>query len=307
MEALRREVQQLKAERAGALPQVTALTERAATAEASAAAAEVMALLEFERAVEVTHPEKPPFVRTHSKLYRILCDGGGRASEQRWAHCFHGCPVPRGRCLDMLTLLAQLQQAPGPPAYRIFHILSKPLFDCLEHVADADLADMQQAAEYLQLPKPLVTRVAQHAEARALRLGNTSPAALPAALQRGALLSLVGACVAAVPRLHFDDTDYGLQLPWDIPVDRENYLPAVESSLAQQRELLASPYFFHGPLRRAVGGAAGLRRARQPSCPPDRPVVGWPPAVSQPACLEPYSGCCGCCKQRRCSEAPVGK
>jgi hypothetical protein len=208
MDALRHAVQQITTQQASLLAQVTILAGRAAMAEASAiaearsaAAREQLARLAEERAIEATHPAVPALVRAHSQLYRNLHDGGSEL-EEPWAHCLLECPVqPRERCLDMLALLAQLQQAPEPPAYRIFHILSKPLIDCLEHVSGADLADMQQAAEYLQLPKPLVTRVAQHTEARALRLANTSPAALSAALQRGALLPLVGACLKAVPQV----------------------------------------------------------------------------------------------------------
>jgi len=261
-EALGHAVRQLKAEQAAELAQATALSKCAAIAGAGAAAAtrataaearsaeaqEAPALRELERAIEASHPAVPALVLGHSELCRILSDCVGSGLEQAWAHCLHGCPVqPQERCLDIMSLLAQLQQAPDPPAYRVFHVLSKPLFDCLEHVSDADLADMQQAAEYVQLPKPLLARVAQHAEARALRLARTSPVALPAALKGGVLSPLVDACLAATPPL-FNDAQPGLTfLLEDEALQRVSmyHLP-VRTPATERRRMLGNPYFLHG-------------------------------------------------------------
>jgi len=263
VDALRHAVQQITSAQAGVIAQVAAVTEHAATAEVfaatavvcaaaaaarAAAAEEAASLQELERAVEASHPAVPALVRAHSQLYRNLSDGGGSESEQPWAHCLLECPVqPRERCLDMLALLSRLQQAPEPPVYRVFHVLSEPLFDCLEHAADADLADMQRAAEYLQLPKPLVARVAQHAEARSLRLANTSPAALPAALQLGALSPLVNACLAAAPQLVIDpERRITFRTEAAAYEGRWDYCGTFKSPAAQQQALLADPCFLQG-------------------------------------------------------------
>jgi hypothetical protein len=137
------------------------------------------------------------------------------------------------------------------------------------------LPDVQQAGEYLQLPKPLVTRVAQHAAARTLRCASTSPAALPAALQRGAFASLVDACLKAIQPLIIA-LGQGLKFPPEAEALRGvyEYIPCSETAALEQQALLAHPSFLQGLCGAALSGCskradgshhlAGVLRAGHP-------------------------------------------
>jgi hypothetical protein len=140
MTALQSAVQLLITEKAELSAKVAAAEARAIAAEAErAAAAEMNALHEQARVLEATHPAVSALVQTHSQLWHAMSDNGSSLQGQHWLRCLQGCPVqPQARCLELLSLLAQLQQAPRPPIYRIFHLLSRPLFDCLEGVTAFD-------------------------------------------------------------------------------------------------------------------------------------------------------------------------
>jgi len=280
MTALQSAVQLLITEKAELSAKVAAAEARAAAAEAGravaaaqaeraaaaavaaeadrAAAAEIIALHEQARELEVTHPAVSALVQTHSQLWHAMSENGSSVQGQHWLRCLLGCPVqPQARCLELLSLLSQLQQAPDPPTYRIFHLLSKPLFDYLEGFSASELTDMLQVAEYLQLSKALVTRLEQHAAARELRLAHASPAALLAALQEGPLRLLLDARLAAIPNL-FVASESREVFPYEDP-DFDDHEDAVEEELElddfasiipraeeQQQRLLADPCFLQG-------------------------------------------------------------
>jgi hypothetical protein len=73
------------------------------------------------------------------------------------------------RQLQLLVLLQRLDAERGSAdPFRICHIRTKPLFDCLAGVSQATLTEALELAEYVQLPKALVLAIQRHSEALTL-------------------------------------------------------------------------------------------------------------------------------------------
>lgn len=91
--------------------------------------------------------------------------------------------------------------------FRICHVRSKPLFDCLAAVSTEDLSELLNLAEYLLLPKCLTLAVQQHQEALSqLGVPQVSAAEDPAGAARVHLCDVLAASALLTPLLEAAST-----------------------------------------------------------------------------------------------------
>jgi len=106
-------------------------------------------------------PLVPRFVKQHAAVWQAAQG----TPHYRWVGCLPLHDKPLRRCLELLDYLRVVQEMTCDPI-RIFRCRSEPLWPELEARSSTDLQEMLEVAEYLQLPKPVCTRLLQHQAAR---------------------------------------------------------------------------------------------------------------------------------------------